>query len=381
MRIIDRYMLRQFLSTFVICYVSLLGLYVVFDLFTNLEDFLAAAGDSGGVLQLITSFYSYQAVLFFDRTAGLLALVAAMFTITWIQRHNELTALMAAGIARTRVALPVVIAAIAITFVAAANRELVIPQFSEQLSRRPRDMKAEVGKDIVLKADAVTDILLDGEQAYADEQRIGHPHFSLPVPSSLDRYGQHLTAEDAYYKPPQGDRPGGYLLCGVSKPAELSEKESLTLDGKPVVIMPRDAPQWLEKDQCFVVSNVTFRQLAAGDSWREFASTSQLIAGLKNPSLDFGARIRVAIHSRIVQPLLDVTLLFLGLPLVLRRSTRNVFAAIGMCAAIVTLFMGVTIVCRHMGEVYWVPSASLAAWLPLFIFVPVATFMSEAMQR
>ena len=40
MTIIDRYLLRQFLQTFLICYLSLTGLYIVFDAFTNLEDFL-----------------------------------------------------------------------------------------------------------------------------------------------------------------------------------------------------------------------------------------------------------------------------------------------------------------------------------------------------
>ena len=36
MAIIDRYLLRQFVKTFVICYVSLTGLYIVFDAFTML---------------------------------------------------------------------------------------------------------------------------------------------------------------------------------------------------------------------------------------------------------------------------------------------------------------------------------------------------------
>ena len=53
--------------------------------------------------------YVYQSILFFDRTAGLLTLVSAMFTVTWIQRHNEMTALMAAGISRIRVVKPVIV--------------------------------------------------------------------------------------------------------------------------------------------------------------------------------------------------------------------------------------------------------------------------------
>jgi lipopolysaccharide export system permease protein len=70
MRIIDRYLLRQFLQTFVICYLSLMGLYVVFDAFTNLEQFLEKGAKSGGVVGLIVSFYSYQSVAFSTAPAG-----------------------------------------------------------------------------------------------------------------------------------------------------------------------------------------------------------------------------------------------------------------------------------------------------------------------
>ena len=87
-----------------------------------------------------------------------------------------------------------------------------------------------------------------------------------------------------------------------------------------------------------MVSNVTFDLLTDGLA-SQFASTAQLIAGLRNPSVDFGADVRVEIHSRIVHPFLDVTLLFLGLPLVLTRENRNVFLAIGLCLLVVTVFV------------------------------------------
>lgn len=70
MWIIDRYLLRQFLQTFFICFCSLTGLYVVFDLFTNLEEFLQSAERAGGLFSLLTSYYGYRSILFFDRTSG-----------------------------------------------------------------------------------------------------------------------------------------------------------------------------------------------------------------------------------------------------------------------------------------------------------------------
>ena len=40
MKIIDRYLLRQFAHVFVICFVSLTGLYVMLDAFSHLDDFM-----------------------------------------------------------------------------------------------------------------------------------------------------------------------------------------------------------------------------------------------------------------------------------------------------------------------------------------------------
>ena len=144
------------------------------------------------------------------------------------------------------------------------------------------------------------------------------------------------------------------------------------------MITPRDAPAWLRPNQCFVVSDVAFEELFGGQAFRNFASTAQLISSLHNNSFDFGADIRVAIHSRIVQPVLDLTLLFLGLPLVVTRSNRNVFMAIGLCLGVVTIFVLVVIGIEQLGSIELI-SPVLAAWLPLFLFVPAAVGVAEPM--
>ena len=124
-----------------------------------------------------------------------------------------------------------------------------------------------------------------------------------------------------------------------------------------MLITPHDA-RWLKPDECFVVSNVSFEHLEGGNSWRQFSSTGELIRGLRNRSLDFGADERLAIHSRLVQVPLDLTLLFLGLPLVLSRSSRNVFFAIGLCLALVMAFMMVVMGCKYLGSSYWLEPAT-----------------------
>ncbi len=378
MKIIDRYLLRQFTKTFLICFLSLLGLYVVFDAFTNLESFLRIADKQGGLAKVLGQYYVYHAILFFDRTVGLVNLAAAMFTITWIQRHNELVALMAAGISRVRVVIPVVGAVVVVIVLAALNRELVIPRFRDELSRKPSDLAGDATKQFSETRDEESDIRLRGESAVAGRQEIIKPNFRLPT--ELDLYGRDISARTACYRESHGGRPRGYLLTGVDRPKDIARQRSLMLNDRPVVITPRDAPDWLQPDQCFVVSGVSFEQLTNGQAWREFSSTAQLIRGLHNPSLFFGGNIRVTIHRRIVQPLMDLTLLFLGLPLIMTRESRNVFIAMSLAAGVTLAFMVFVLACERLGSIDAI-SPALAVWVPLMVFVPAAEEMARSIAK
>jgi lipopolysaccharide export system permease protein len=376
--IIDRYLLRQFVQTFLICFCSLTGLYIVIDAFTNLEEFITYSRDNGGLLTVMSRYYAYRVLSFFDSTSPVITLIAAMFTVTWIQRHNELTALEAAGISKSRVVMPIIATVLAIALLRAANREVVIPRVRDNLSRNAQDLGGSRGKPLLPRTDSETGILLRSNgQTFANEKRIHKPDFKLP--GGLDRYGSRLMAENAYYRTPSDGRPGGYLLVGVSQPPGLSGMRSLPPGDSPLLLTPADHP-WLKPDECFVVSEVGFEYLAADSNWRRLSSTRELVRGLRIRSLDYGAGERMAIHSRLVQPLLDMTLLFLGLPLVLSRSNRNVFLAIGMCLALVVAFMLVVIGCEQLGAGYWL-EPSLAAWLPLMIFVPCAVALSTPLRE
>lgn len=375
MHIVDRYLLRQYVKTFVICWFSLTGLYVVVDAFSNLDEFLAYAAQSNRkLLPVMGEFYLFRSILFFDRLSAILAMIATIFTITWIQRHNELTALMAAGISRVRTAKPVLAAAVVVTILAVCCREILIPTFRNQMSLDPRELLDDTFNELRNYVDNETNVMLDGDFYSPKEHLIHRPKFVLP--SGLDAYGIHLSAKTAKYLPPADGRPGGYLFQSVTAPLALLKQPSLKQRDREVILTPVDHGDWIQPDQVFFVSNVDFEQLTAGKKMRQLMSTKELIGGLRNPSLDYGADVRVTIHSRIAQPLLDVTLLFLGLPLVMRRETKNIYAAVGMCVLLTAAFMLVIIICQHLGSVLYL-RPTLAAWLPLMIFVPTAVSLYD----
>lgn len=375
MQTFDRYVLRLFLRVLVICFLSLTGLYIVIDAFTHLDELLEIAEQHGSLPGLLSEYYGARVLAFFDRTSALMTLIAATFVATHLQRSNELAALMAAGVPKARVVAPLIAAALVVAGLAAVNREVGIPAFRDQLMRNTRDWDGRAEKRVDPRYDNRTDILIAGQHTLSAEECIVQPTFRRQP--NLGEFGLQVSAERAFYRHAEHGRPGGYLLVGVQVPKDLSQVASFQLEGAPVVLGPRDTP-WLKADECFVVSDVSFAQLAAGNAWRQFSSTADLIVGLHNPSLDLAADVRVMVHARILQPLLDMTLLCLGLPIVLARQQRNVFVASGTCVLVVAAFVLVMLACHAAGSSYLM-SPALAAWCPLLIFAPLARLSLDSL--
>lgn len=377
MRLIDRYLLNRFFRTLVICFVSAAGLFVVIDAFAKLEEFILLGEKHGGLLTVLVGYYGPRVLWVFDRMGPFLVLLAAMFTITWLHRSNELTALFAGGVSPRRIARPLIGAAAAVALVSLVNRELVIPSCREQLSRSAKDWLGVQANPLYPRYDNRTEIFLNGQSVYPGEKRISSPKFAFEHP--MGEFGRYVVAENAYYRGPTSDHPGGYLFENVSEPENIARLDSLTVADQLTVLTAKDFP-WLAANQCFVVSDVDFEQLAGGAGWRQYSSTSQLMRALRNPSLDFGADVRVEIHSRLVRPFLDLSLLFLGLPLAFAADHRNTFVAAGKGVLLAMGFIVVVLACQGMGASYWI-RPSLAAWTPLLLFAPLAVYLNEPLRR
>src|SRR3954452_17285266 len=132
-KLIDRLLVRSYVKAYVVCLVSFLSLYIVVDLFTNLDDFAHNGKGFMGVFGRIASYYGYRVAQIFDRVCEAIVLLAAMFTIAWVQRNNELLPLLSAGVSTRRVVLPVLGSAFAMLSLTTLNQELLIPRISQYL--------------------------------------------------------------------------------------------------------------------------------------------------------------------------------------------------------------------------------------------------------
>ena len=365
MTILDRYILRSFLFNFVGWNLCFVGIFVVFDLFTNIDSLLQAGKAAHNVPKVIFLYYFYQSIPIVLLLGSVLCLVAAMVTIAMLMRNNEFVPIQAAGISTLRIIRPLIIAVFGLTALFCLMRECLLPNIQDQIMMEAKDYADNRGALLNVTIDNETDITIDGERVFRTGKRISKPEFAFP--RTITRQPLRLSGESAFHQSATKSRSAGYLLTGVHD-RHILQGPSFLWNEKPIIITPQDADD-LEPDQCFVVTNVPFESLASRDAW-QYASLWTLISTARNKSLDVGTSMHAKIHSRLTQPVLDMTLLFLGLPVLLLCGDRNVFKAMGLSGLILLAFLLVCYTSQFVGENSGMPV--LGAWLPMMVFVPLA---------
>ena len=137
---LDRYVLRSFLISALLCFVTLMSLRVVADLFVNMDEFTKKRSDDqdrtlGDVAKDAASYYAAQSILYFRQLGGVAITLAAAFTLAWMNHTNELTAMLASGVSLRRVLAPVIMCAGALGLLVVLDTELLVPRFRHQLMR------------------------------------------------------------------------------------------------------------------------------------------------------------------------------------------------------------------------------------------------------
>lgn len=367
MNTIDRLLFASYVRSFFICLVSLLTLYVVVDLFTNVDDFSQESKGLGDVLTRIGSYYCYRLVQIFDRLCEAIVLLAAMFTVAWVQSNNEMLPMLSAGVSTRRVLRPVLLASALFLAVGSANQEFVIPEIAAALSRD----RADPGGDRGVEVDGVYDtngVHIEGVLGERKTKSIQFCYVTLP--DHLAGGLIHLSAQRAVYTPPDPDRPdaddaGGFLLTGTMP---------LTLEGWTNLHILRP----VEPGKYFLrTERVDFDSMTRPKNWHGLASTPQLSEMLHKGDVHRMTPLAVAYHMRLARPVLGMLLVILGLSLILRDQNQHMFISAGLCLAMCAVFFGAVLACKQLGEGDYLAPA-LAAWLPVMVFGPLAVTLFDS---
>ncbi len=433
---LDRQRYWAFLKAYLICYVSLVGLYIVIDAFSNLDEFTKRADGAAETFQIMSRFYLVHQSEFFDRLCGVIGMMAAIFTVTWMQRNNEHLAMLAAGISTHRAIVPVLVSSVIVSLIAVANQEVVMPYLGEELARRHDDDGMQRVNLVSTRYDA-QGIMMHGKSADRASRTIMKFYVTIPLrvfgrireidgeqacyippnhptapmkggwlirearidppldDESLQNGGGILTRldDDEGFPPavvrsdkddksdgPDGELPNAPIASVLNPHSEIAYLSSIS-----VLPIPVDLGLWrarvlldrkldFGRGTYFLKSGLTFQALTRKSNWYQFATTPDLLQSLTDPSMEGTQALEVAVflHSRLLRPVLSMALLFMSLPLVLGGYGRNMFINLGFALGNSAIFYGTLIFTQYLGS-FEIMSPPLTAWAPLMGFGMIAT--------
>jgi lipopolysaccharide export system permease protein len=358
MKILDRYIAKNFLIGYVIAFCVLIGLRVIIDLFVNLDEFAEHAGlGTWAVIRNIVTFYGLNMTLYFRDIAGVITVVAATFSLGKMVRTNELVAMIASGVSAKRIVGPILLLAIFFAALAVADQELLIPSLSDKLVRDKDEVPGRESYPVWFITDG------NGSLVCAPQYEAETATFHRPIIITrrlTDRSGVwevsgRITADAATFDEKTGNWD---LVNGLYVSADSAGEVKPMPFYRAPDLLPRDIAIRRKIGYNALLSS---RQLTA-------------LAAQKTKIKDM-AQLLSQKHFRITDPLINLTMLMVSLPVLICRDPRTMKSAVIISFALTSACFVTTFLCKMLAtEIVFAGRVmpELWAWLPVFIFLPIA---------
>lgn len=356
MKLIDRYLLRTFLVPLGYCLAAFTLVYVIFDLFDNLSDFIDGKTPVAEVL-------TYYLVLFptvLVYIVPISLLLAVLSSLSGLTKNNELTAMRASGVSLIRLMVPFVVVGLLASLVVLAVNETIGPnasywckKFVSEQTKIDPDMvhTAELAfrkdaanriwyiqrfdtRDFSMKRIEVTQRREDGTEEYKLQAAEGR---------WMDGYWVFTDLNMQYYD--QEGNPKG-------PPRFFQTREMLDYSEKPVDFLSEIKPP-------------------------EFMSSAELLRYIRvNDNMQPEALVRrlVDLHFRLAQPWTCLIVTLLGIPF--GNQTGRKGAMMGFVLSIGLFFAYYALINfgLFLGKDGILPPW-IAGWLPNLIFLPTGCYL------
>src|SRR6266498_1162412 len=140
MKLLDRYVIRNFLQVYLYCIAGFISIWLIFDVSDNISTFI----DERVSLLLVVRYYATQIPQVFIILLPVALLLSLLFALGRMSRANEIVSMLTAGVSLPRILLPLigiglltVAASMALNYSLAPHAELARKVFLSEAQSRP----------------------------------------------------------------------------------------------------------------------------------------------------------------------------------------------------------------------------------------------------
>jgi lipopolysaccharide export system permease protein len=354
-RIIDKYIIGKFLSTFFLAIVLIMMIVVVFDISERMEDFLLKKPP---LKEVVFDFYLNLIPFYANTFSPLFTFIAVIYFTSRMAYRSEIIAILGSGISFRRMLLPYMISAAVLALLSLYLNHYVIPRangvrlaFEEKYIRNAYENK---DKNIHRQIAPETYIYING---YDHRSQTGN-QFSLEKIKNGERY-YYLRSETLAWDSTKKEWSlGKYFIRkidGMHEVMSQGEKLDTALDFQSSEFGARETK--VEAMQTPELNSYIDAETLKGSSMVPFYEVEK--------------------HGRTAYPFATFVLTLIGVSVASRRVRGGIGWHIGIGLLIsfsYILFMRFSSTFATNGSL----SPWIAVWIPNVIFIVLALFMLRA---
>ncbi|UCE46617.1 MAG: LptF/LptG family permease, partial [Phycisphaerales bacterium] len=353
-------------------------LRIITDLFVNLDEFTEHADvDTPTVIRNVLTFYFYNCTLYFRDFAGMITAVAAAFSFGRMVRSNELVAVMASGISLKRVIAPIVFLALLLTGVLIIDQEFLIPPLADKLVRSHDDLPGQESYDVRFIRDQYGS-LINSQRFDVGTRTLHNP--TILLCKRTDRPGiWEVTGRITGEKAVDNDDNGQWnLFSRDAKTGKLLDYGILQKFGSGETPEPPEPKAYYISD--ITAKDIPVRRKSEHKTLlplRTLITLEKQETGIRDI-----AQLSSQKHFRITDPIINLVMLMVSLPILVCRDPKSMKSAVMISFSITGACFVTTFVCKMLATevVFDKVMPALWAWLPVFIFLPIAFIELDSMK-
>ncbi len=357
MTILFRYMLREYVKVFTMCFAGLMSVYLVVDFFEKVRRFIRYDAEASDIML----YFIFMTPSITFQMAPLAVLMATLLTLGVFSKSHEITAMRSCGVSLYRMALPFLFFSLGVALVLFLFSAVVIPLSTTQ---------AEYVKTAFIeKKDGPPTFKADRPWLQIGNQTL--MNFDMVDPGGATLRGislYHLgpdfklngitEAQEAHYRP-----QGWILIAGNHRQLQTDGRILMTdFETKPIELsqIPEDFDTWLSVGS----EEMTLMDIRAyADRLRKGGFSA--------------ARFLTDYYGRVAFPFVSLVMVIVGIALGLRQSGvrgRGMARGIGQALAIGLLYWTVHQLAIILGRTE-VLTPMVAGWFANGLFLSFGLYL------
>ncbi|PYL52085.1 MAG: hypothetical protein DMF33_08585 [Verrucomicrobia bacterium] len=355
MRLLDRYVIGNFLQVYFYCIAGFISIWLIFDVSDNISSFI----DNHIGLALVARYYGTQIPQVFIILLPVSLLLSLLFALGRMSRANEIVSMLTAGVSLPRLLLPLigmglltVAASMALNYSLAPHAELARKTFiSEAQSRPGRTIQGQIFRNRTDLRTWFVQNFLQRSNTFNNVQVLQQ--------DTNDNIVTNYVAARAVYRP-------------ETKTWELENARVVHYDQSGNIVDEQFFPS-LKIEHW---SETPFR-LGSANERAEFLSLPELHEYL-HFNADFPATLlapfRTHLQYRLALPWTCFVVVCIAAPLGIGYSRRGVLSSVAAAVFLVFSMNFLVHLFLALGEGYRVP-AWIAAWTPNILFMAIGLYL------